>query len=95
VTRQIELRPRARRDIVRFENFLRNMSENAAERRIDWLQREILSLADNPHRGQSQDRQRYVLVLRYARAAYVVRYRLTPTKVIVIGIRHGKENRPR
>lgn len=71
------------------------MSANAAARRVDWLQREILSLVDTPHRGQSQDRRRYVLVLRYARAAYVVRYRLTADKVIVIGIRHGKENRPR
>jgi plasmid stabilization system protein ParE len=33
--------------------------------------------------------------LRYARAAYVVRYRLTPDKVIVVSIWHGKENRPR
>lgn len=95
MTRTVEVRPQAERDLDRFETFLMKMSYLAAQRRIRWLRAEIATLADNPYRGQSQDRQRYVLVLRYARTAYVVRYRLTSAKVIVISIRHGKENRPR
>lgn len=95
MTLEVELRPRARKDLLRFEIFLKKMSALAAARRIDWLQNEIQALGDNPLRGQSQDRRRYVLVLRYARSAYVIRYRLTRDKVIVVRIWHGKENRPR
>lgn len=95
MTRTVELRPRAGRDLDRFETFLLKMSYSAAQRRLHWLRAEIASLAENPHRGQSQDRQRFVLVLRYARATYVIRYRLTPTSVVVIRIWNGKESRPR
>jgi plasmid stabilization system protein ParE len=95
VTREIELRPRARKDLLRFEKFLKKLSAIAAERRINWLLDQLQSLGDNPHRGQSQDRRRYVLVLRYVRSAYVIRYRLASDKVVIISIWHGKENRPR
>lgn len=95
MTFEVELRPQARKDLLRFETFLKTMSAVAAARRINWLQKEIRALGDNPLRGQSQDRRRYVLVLRYARSAYIIRYRLTRDKIIVVRIWHGKENRPR
>ena len=95
MTRTVELRPAAERDLDRFEDFLADMSELAAKRRMRWLRAEIHSLADNPRRGQARGRQRFQLVLRYARSSYLVRYTLTRDRVIVTRIWHGKENRPR
>lgn len=92
--RKVELRPAARRDLDRFDQFLLKMSALAAQRRMRWLRAELASLADNPLRGRSTDLHRFELVLRYARAAYVVRYRLTPDAVVITRIWHGKERRP-
>lgn len=92
--RTVELRPAARRDLDRFDRFLLKMSAPAAQRRMAWLRAELASLADDPVRGQSTDRRRFQLVLRYARAVYVVRYRVTPDKVVITRIWNGKEQRP-
>jgi plasmid stabilization system protein ParE len=93
VTRAVELRPAARRDLERFDRFLLKMSALAAQRRTRWLRAELASLAANPFRGQSADRRRFQLTLRYARAVYVVRYRVTDEAVVITRIWHGREKR--
>ncbi len=95
MSRIVELRPAADRDLERFDDFLLTMSELAAQRRARWLRAQIATLADNPQRGRSMGRQRYELVVRYARSTYVVRYKLTRDAVLITRIWHGKENRPR
>jgi plasmid stabilization system protein ParE len=95
VTRRVEFRPQAERDLDRLDNFLLKMSYLAAQRRMRGLRAEIASLAENPHRGQQRDRRRYQLYLRYARSTYVVRYHLTAESVTITRISHGKEKRRR
>jgi plasmid stabilization system protein ParE len=94
VKRTVELRPAARRDLDKFDRFLLKMSALAAQRRMRWLRAELASLGDNPLRGQSTNRRQFQLVLRYARAVYVVRYRVTPDAVVITRIWHGRERRP-
>ena len=95
MTRRVEFRLAARADIRRFEKFLKKLSERAAARRVGWLETQVLSLGSNPRRGQEVGRNTYLLVLRYDRARYIVRYRVTDTAVVILRIWHGKENRPR
>ena len=92
--RRVELRPGARRDLLRLETFLAKMSPPAAERRMAWLQSELQALGAEPQRGRHFSRQRFELVLRYRRASYIVRYRVTDDKVTITRIFHGREDRP-
>lgn len=94
MTYTVELRPAARRDLERFDEFLLRLSADAANRRMRWLRAQLASLADNPLRGRSSDRRRFQLIVRYGRSTYVVRYRIEKETVIITRIWHGKENRP-
>ncbi len=95
MARVVELRPAARRDLRRLGKFLARMSTLAAERRINWLTDELLTLGERPERGRPLGKGLNEVVLRYARARYAVRYRVTPDQILITRIWHGKENRPR
>ena len=95
MTLRVELRPQAERDLKRLEKFLLKLSAGASQRRLNWLRAEIAMLAERPARGRlALSPAQYELILRYGRSRYLLRYRVTPSAVIIIRIFHGKERRP-
>ena len=91
--KRIELRPAARRDMLRLEKFLQKKSPSAALRAFDDITRRILILRDHPLLGVERASGFRELVLRYGRSAYVVRYKVTDDAVVITRIWHGKEDR--
>lgn len=96
MTRRVELRPAAERDLDRFAEFLAPLSERAAENCRSWLHESLRKLGDRPFIGRPSAKEGYrELTLKFAKVSYLVRYRVTDDAVIITRIWHGKENRPR
>lgn len=92
--RRVELRPAARRDMLRFERSLNRHSPKAALRMFNLVTARILSLAEQPFKGVEREHGRE-LIIKFGKAAYVIRYRVTDEAVIVTRIWHSLQNRPR
>jgi len=92
--RRVELRPAARRDMLRFERSLNRHSPQAALRMFNLVTGRILSLADQPFKGVEREHGRE-LVIKFGKSAYVIRYRVTNDAVIVTRVWHSLQNRPR
>jgi len=93
--RRVELRPAARRDMLRFERSLSRHSPRAALRMFDLVTTRVLSLAEMPFKGVERHAGMRELVVKFGKSAYVIRYRVTDEAVIVARIWHGRQNRPR
>jgi plasmid stabilization system protein ParE len=89
VTRIVELRPAARRDLLRFDKFLARMSPSAAERRTLALRKALHGLGDAPFAGRPAIGDFRQVVISIGRARYVARYRVTDDAVIITRIWHG------
>lgn len=61
---------------------------------FDLVTRRILSLADQPFKGVERQNGFRELFIRFGKAAYVVRYRVTDNAVIVTRVWHSLQNRP-
>lgn len=93
--RRVELRPAARRDMLRFERSLQRHSPRAALRMFDLISGRILKLGEHPLTGVERDNEVRELYVKFGKSAYVVRYRVTDEAVVIIRIWHGRQNRPR
>lgn len=93
--RRVELRPAARRDMLRFERYLNRHSPRAALRMFDLVTSRILSLGEQPFKGVEREAGMRELVVKFGKSAYVVRYRVSEDAVIVTRIWHGRQRRPR
>jgi plasmid stabilization system protein ParE len=94
MTRRVEFRRAAERDLDRIADFLVQFDRRVSDRRIDWLQTELRKLAVHPFIGRpasSVDRRE--LTLRFGKSSYLVRYRVTDDLVEITRIWHGRENR--
>jgi len=92
--RPVELSPGAVRDLVRLEAFLLMKSERAALAAAAAITAAVTSLAEFSDRGHpSKVAGRRELIVRYGRDGYVIRYRVTPERVLVARIFHGRERR--
>jgi plasmid stabilization system protein ParE len=96
MSRRVELRPAAERDLDRLVAFMAKLDARAADKRERWLRESLRSLARRPLIGRPGPmpslRER---VLKYGKSSSLVRYQITPESVIVLRIWHGKEDRPR
>jgi plasmid stabilization system protein ParE len=93
--KRLELRPAARRDMLRFERSLKRHSPRAALRMFDLVTGRILSLAREPMKGVEREHGMRELYVKFGKSAYVIRYRVTDDAVIVSRVWHGRQNRPR
>lgn len=93
--RRVELRPAARRDMLRFERSLNRHSPRAALRMFDLLTGRILSLGATPFKGVERQAAFRELYVKFGKSAYVVRYQVTDEAVVISRIWHGRQDRPR
>lgn len=85
---KIVFAPRALRDLVEIENYLKERSPAGARNVLAAIRSAIGDLSDFPRIGvpiDGQDRHR-LPVLRYP---YLVYYRVSDTEVFILHIRHG------
>jgi len=92
--RRVELRPAARRDMLRFERSLNRHSPQAALRMFNLVTGRILSLAEQPFKGVEREHGRE-LFIKFGKSAFVVRYRVSNDVVTVTRVWHSLQNRPR
>lgn len=92
--RRVELRPAARRDMLRFERSLNRHSPKAALRMFDLVTGRILSLAEQPFKGVERGQGRE-LFIKFGKSAFVVRYRVSDDAVTITRVWHSLQNRPR
>ncbi len=93
--RRVELRPAARRDMLRFERSLNRHSPQAALRMFGLVTARILSLAEHPFKGVEREHGLHELVIKFGKSAYIVRYRVNDDAVVISRVWHSLQNRPR
>lgn len=92
--RAVGLTPGARRDLSRLEEFLSQKNERAALAAVGAITGGILSLAELSERGRAVPGSPWrELIVRFGRDGYVLRYRVTVARVIVVRIFHAREQR--
>lgn len=92
MTRTVRLANRARRDLLRLDDFLAAKSPGAAERAMDALHVALLSLGDHAERGRIGPHPDFrQLNVRFGDSGYVIEYRITASAVIVTHIKHARE----
>lgn len=95
MTRRVELRPAARKDLDRVVAFLAGLDERSADRRERWLRESLRSLGRRPFKGrpykQRQDLREFTF--KYDKSSYLFRYRVADDLVVITRIWHGKEDR--
>ncbi len=85
----------ALRDLARLREFLAVKSRSAAQRAISRIRLGVRPLARDPEIGRlieymPPDYREWIV--EFGRGAYVVRYQIVGDKVIVMAIRHGRED---
>ncbi len=93
--RRVELRPAARRDMLRFERDLNRHSPHAALRMFNLVTGRILSLGAEPFKGIERHTDMRELYVKFGKSAYVVRYRVTDDAVVVTRVWNSRQNRPK
>lgn len=93
MTRRVELRPAAQRDLERLVDFLAALDERAADRRLLWLRESLRALGARPLKGRPGPHGLREHTLKYGRSSYLIRYVVTADAVIIVRIWHGKEAR--
>ncbi len=82
-------------DRIRFYQFLAPKSREAALRAQDTIRREIKILATHPEIGRPIEDlplSYRELVIEFGQGGYVVRYRFDAEWVVILSIRHGRED---
>lgn len=95
MTRRVELRPAAGRDLDRLVSFLAKLDERAADRRERWLRESLRALGRHPFKGRPYKGRQTLrqFTLKQGKSSYLVRYEVTDEAVVITRIWHGKEER--
>lgn len=87
--------PRARADLRRVAEFLRNKNPRAAERATQTIRRDFALLITAPALGRPVDNSGLrELIVSFSEGGYVVLYRYDPDvdAIVIIAIRHQRES---
>jgi plasmid stabilization system protein ParE len=96
MTRRIELRPAAERDLDRLVAFMLELDERAADKRERGLRAALRRLGERPFLGRpGKGHNMRERVIKFGKSSYLIRYRVTDEAVVITRIWHGKEDRPR
>lgn len=91
----VSVSARAQKDVNRLDAWLSAYDENAAARLGLLLEEALDSLTQAPLRGRLVGPSAREINVPFGQSAYVVRYRVTGSRVIVTRIWHGLEQRHR
>ena len=92
---QIEWLPAAKADLQRLYDFISPHNEDAAARAVQAIVGGVDQLADFPEAGRlwEPDVDFRELVVPFGARAYIVRYRIFDSRVIIVRVWHGLEDR--
>jgi plasmid stabilization system protein ParE len=94
MSRRVELRPAAERDLDRLVAFMVKLDQRAADKRERGLREALRRLGERPFLGRPGKRPNMrERVLKFGRSSYLIRYRVTDDAVVITRIWHGKEDR--
>ncbi len=96
MSRKVELRPAAWRDLLRLVEFVADLDERAGAKREDGLESALRRLGKRPFVGRPGAKPNTrEHTIKFGRSSYLIRYIVTDDAVIIVRIWHGKEKRPR
>jgi plasmid stabilization system protein ParE len=93
VTHSISVSRQAGKDAERLDQRLMEYDPAIAARFGDLLEQTILSLAEYPSRGRSIGPTTREVNIPFGQSAYIVRYRVSASRVTITRIWHGLEDR--
>lgn len=95
MTRRVELRPAARKDLDRLVAFMASLDERSADRREQWLRESLQALGHHPYKGRPYKQRESLreFTLKHGKSSYLVRYEVSDDLVRITRIWHGKEDR--
>lgn len=87
--------PEAKADIQRLFDFLAEVNPSAAAAAMRVIQAGAARLLEHPKIGRRMDDEtpRRELILPFAAAAYVLRYRIEDDAIVIVRVWHGREDR--
>ena len=85
--------PGASRDVGRLRNFIKSENPRAAQRAAKRITEGVMILSENPGAGVPiENLMDYRdLTLSFGSGEYIIRYREEPQRVVIIRVRHSKE----
>lgn len=85
--------PAALADVDRLYAFLKQVDINAADKALHCIEEAAARLQEHPELGRlmRDDRVRREWVAPFGAGAYVLRYRLTGTAVVIVRVWHSRE----
>lgn len=87
--------PNALRDIARLHDFLSSKSRDAARRAVKAIRQGIKILGTNPEAGRPVDElpaEFREWIIEFGQGAYVVLYHFAGKEVVILAVRHGRED---
>lgn len=94
MTHEVRLSPVAKRDLDRLAKFLGGKSVTASAKVVRVLRSAVESLAEMPERGRPAHTGKRELIVPFGLSAYLIRYRVDQTAVVVTRNFHSLEDRP-
>lgn len=93
MSREIVWLPEASTDMDRLRNFIKSENPRAAKRAAKRIIEGMMILRDNPGAGVPvEDLMDYRdLMLTFGAGEYIIRYREEASRVVIVRIRHSKE----
>ena len=94
--REIVWLPSAAKDVQRLRNFIKSDNPRAAQRAAARITEGVKILQENPESGMPVESLTHYrdLILTFGAGEYIIRYRInTDGKVIIVRVRHSKEDR--
>ena len=86
--------PRAARDVARLKNFIKSKNPRAAQRAAERILEGSKILRNNPSVGAPvKNLPDYrELILTFGSGDYIIRYREESQRIVIVRVRHSKEN---
>lgn len=94
MSREIVWLPLAVRDVARLREFIQEKNPQAAQRAASRIKEAVQILRENPDAGKPvEDLMAFRdLVIPFGNGKYVLRYRQEASRVVIVRVRHNKED---
>jgi len=91
--REVVWLPEASRDVERLRNFIKSENPRAAQRAAKRILEGVKILQDNPEAGVPVENliDYRDLMLTFGAGEYIIRYREETSRVVIVRVRHSKE----
>jgi plasmid stabilization system protein ParE len=86
---------RSLRDVARLHDFLNSKSRDAAKRAVKAIRQGVKALAKHPEIGRPVEEMPPEFrewIIEFGHGAYVVIYHFNRNEVVILAIRHGRED---